>query len=63
MQQEETPVYRRPMFWIGSGIAFFGLLLWMYPELLSILIGGFFITMGAVVMGRVLFQNKKFDTW
>ncbi len=63
MYNEEMPAYRRPSFWIGVAIAFFGLLLWAYPELLSVLVGGFFVVLGGGIIGRVLLRRNGHDVW
>ena len=63
MIEEKIPPHRRPTFWVGVVLAFFGLLLWAYPELLSFLVGAFFVGLGVVLIGRVLFPRKRWDTW
>lgn len=63
MVNDQIPAYRRPLFWIGLALVFFGFLLWAYPELLSLLVGAFFVGLGAVFIGRVLFPRRHWDAW
>ena len=63
MIEENIPAYRRPSFWVGAALVFFGFLLWAYPELLSFLVGAFFVGLGAVLIGRVLFPRRRWDVW
>jgi len=60
---EEVPVFQKPSFWIGIGLAVFGLLLWVYPELLSVLVGALFVGLGGVLIVRAVFQKRRFDIW
>ena len=63
MIEENIPAYRRPSFWVGVALAVFGLLLWAYPELLSLLVGAFFLGLGIVLIGRVLLPRRNWDSW
>lgn len=63
MLEENTPAYRRPSFWVGIALIIFGLLLWAYPELLSLLVGAFFVGSGAVFVVRVLFPRRHWNAW
>ncbi len=63
MYNEESPAYRRLSFWAGVTTIGFGLLLWAYPELLSVLVGTFFVGVGSILVGRVLFQGGKRNHW
>lgn len=63
MDNFEIPAHRRPSFWLGILMAFFGILLWAYPELLSILVGMFFVATGGLLIGRVIVPKKRWDHW
>ncbi len=63
MFDEDIPVHHRPSFWAGIGLALFGLLLWAYPELLSVLVGAFFVALGGILIARALFRRRKWDVW
>ncbi|TKJ42254.1 hypothetical protein CEE37_00830 [candidate division LCP-89 bacterium B3_LCP] len=63
MKNESIPAYQRPTFWIGSLLIIFGMLLWAYPELLSFLVGAFFIGLGIILLGRILFPRRRWDKW
>lgn len=63
MNGYEIPAHRRPSFWLGILMVFFGILLWVYPELLSFLVGAFFFGIGGILIGRVLFPQRRWDNW
>jgi len=63
MNSEKKPVYHRPSFWIGSIVTFFGLMLWAYPELLSLLVGGFFVLVGVGILSRAFSKRDSWSAW
>jgi|GEM_PF-2944902 len=58
-----TPAWRRPAFWVGTSSAAFGVLLWMFPELLSLLVGGFFVVSGILLITWSVSGRRRWRPW